>query len=173
MKDACLQQLDWGVERYAKLPKPPELLALVDVPSLQASLVYVDKVAVRGHPAIFATVAFVVVLILLNLFQVPHSASFGWFFVLLIVGLVLFAVFLVAGGFLVRYRARTANGEWPQENARRKEAYQKAVGAALKAADPLKAAQDHRLRCQIRELESLATTLGENEVKVRELLATL
>lgn len=61
--------------------------------------------------------------------------------------------------------------EW--ENARRKEAYRKAVGAALKAADPLKAAQDHRLRCQIRKLKSLETTLGEKEAKVCGLLATL
>jgi hypothetical protein len=172
MKEACLQQLDWGVERYAKLPQPPELLELVDVPSFQAILLYISKI-VRGHMAIFGTVVFVVTLILLNLFQVPHSGSNEWFFILLIIEFVLFAVFFVSGGLLVRYRARTANGETPQENARRKEAYQKAVGAAFKAADPLKAAQDHRLRCQIRELESLGTTLGVKEAKVRELLATL
>jgi hypothetical protein len=38
MKEACKQQLDWGVERYAKLPQPPELLALQYVPSFRELL---------------------------------------------------------------------------------------------------------------------------------------
>jgi len=33
MLEACKQQLDWSVERYAQLPEPPELLKLEDVPS--------------------------------------------------------------------------------------------------------------------------------------------
>ena len=32
MLEACKQQLNWGVERYAHLPNPPELLALQEVP---------------------------------------------------------------------------------------------------------------------------------------------
>jgi hypothetical protein len=32
MLEACKQQLGWGVERYAKVPDPPELLPLVPVP---------------------------------------------------------------------------------------------------------------------------------------------
>jgi hypothetical protein len=33
MLEACKQQLGWGVERYAQLPHPPELLKLQEVPS--------------------------------------------------------------------------------------------------------------------------------------------
>ena len=68
---------------------------------------------------------------------------------------------------------KAANGNRPRENARRQKAYEGAMAAALKAAEPLKAAEDHRLRCQIRELEGLAKTVGEKEADVRRILATL
>ena len=53
------------------------------------------------------------------------------------------------------YKAKAANGSRPFENARRQKAYEEGRAEAMKAAEPMKAAQDHRLRCQIRELEGL------------------
>ena len=44
---------------------------------------------------------------------------------------------------------------------------------AWKAAEIAKAAQDHRLSCQIRELESLAKTVGEKEAEIRQLMTSL
>ena len=38
MKEACKEQLNWDVARYAKLPQPPELLSLVDVPDFWKGL---------------------------------------------------------------------------------------------------------------------------------------
>ncbi|HEX3148582.1 MAG TPA: hypothetical protein VHR66_10890 [Gemmataceae bacterium] len=35
MREACKEQLTWGVKRYAKLPSPPELLELQPVPPLK------------------------------------------------------------------------------------------------------------------------------------------
>jgi hypothetical protein len=75
---------------------------------------------------------------------------------------------------LLRYfRARVANGKKPLENARRQKAYDDALAAVLKAAESVKAAQDYRLRCQIRELEGLIKTVGEKEAEVRRILETL
>jgi hypothetical protein len=173
MKEACLQQLDWGVERYAKLPQPPQFFTLQNVPPI-----------VTGE-SIFAVVSCLVGLAVLWLIYYP----FHWFLtatrfpipipstdamqVILFLIALGFGVFMMAPEFIAHNTASKANGDMPQENARRQKAYEDAVAAALRVADPLKAAQDHRLRCQIRELESLATALGEKEVKVRGLLATL
>ena len=70
-------------------------------------------------------------------------------------------------------RAKEANGNKPLENARRQQAHDAAVAAAVKAAIPLKEAQDHRLRGQIRDLEGLSKTVDEKEGDVRQILATL
>jgi len=43
----------------------------------------------------------------------------------------------------------------------------------LKAAEPIKAAQDHRLRCQIRELDGLIKTVTEKADGIRKILRTL
>jgi hypothetical protein len=71
------------------------------------------------------------------------------------------------------YKAEAANGSRPFENARRQKAYEEARASALKAAEPVKAAQDHRLRCQIRELEGLITTVTKKAEDVRGILRTL
>lgn len=52
-------------------------------------------------------------------------------------------------------------------------AHEAAVAAALSAAVPLKEAQDHRLRCQIRDLAGLAQTVSEKETAVRQIVAKL
>ncbi len=87
--------------------------------------------------------------------------------------LVLALVASVWWGTQEHFKVKSANGNRPRENAERQEAYEVAMAAALKAAEPLKAAEDHRLRCQIRELEGLAKTVSEKEADVRRILATL
>lgn len=198
MTEACLQKLHWGVERYAKLPQPPELLALKDVPSFWEGLL-----RGLGYAAIWFVVSyvaawiFVLVYSFFNAFThwrgtVPpfshnrntwiehidffYQAGFGWlepenFMLNLLVygGCVVFVCALL----FPHFKVRVANGKRPLENARRQEAHKEAVAAALKAAEPLKAAEDHRLRTQVRELEGLAKTVGEKEAEVCRLLTTL
>jgi hypothetical protein len=92
-----------------------------------------------------------------------------------------FLPFIIWGGFVCFWvvgvvpcvRATMANGTRPAENSRRQHAYEEATAMALRAAEAIKAAEDHRLRCQIRELEGLAKTIGEKEADVRRILATL
>jgi hypothetical protein len=97
----------------------------------------------------------------------PHAAqifnylALGWF------------VLCMLAGTSKHFWTKKANGKRPAENARRQKAYEKAKAAALEAAVPLKAAEDHRLRIQIRELEGLAKTVGEKATDVRRILATL
>jgi hypothetical protein len=86
--------------------------------------------------------------------------------------------FLWWGGFvffaiLPHISAKSANGQRPQENARRQRKYELARAAALKAAKPIKAAQDHRLSVQIRELDGLIATMTKKVDDVRRLLRTL
>lgn len=176
MKEACIQQLDWGVERYAQLPQRPELLALEDVPPFwnvglfEAAIWFVlsytvAEILVWLYPllhALFST--------LLGLIGIGSAAVFD-----IILHRIVYVgcVVIVLVSLFPHFRARLANGDMPQENARRQKAYEEAVAAALKEAEPLKAAEDHRLRVRIRELESLAKTVGEEEAEVRLLLATL
>jgi hypothetical protein len=59
------------------------------------------------------------------------------------------------------------------ENSRREAAFKADCADALKAAEPAKAAQDHRLRIQIRESESLISTLDRKILDIRQLLKSL
>lgn len=188
MKEASLQQLNWGVERYAKLPQPPELLALQDVSGVGASFAglyysYLLPVLTMGFgmyfsyggPTLGEWIANLIPVInwislLILLLPIPpvykHASTFFSSLILLaILGAILVPICSHIANMMV-------NGPKPQENARRQKAYDKAVATALKAAEPLKAAQDHRLRTQIRELESLAKTIGEKEAEVTRLLPT-
>jgi hypothetical protein len=70
-------------------------------------------------------------------------------------------------------KALKANGDRPRENTRRKRAHEEAMAAAMREAGQKKAADDHRLRVQIRELEGLSKTVGEKAADVRRILATL
>lgn len=170
MRVACIQQLDWGVERYANLPQPPELLTLQPVPKLLG----------EGWSVIF----FVLIPFMWAMVGVPGLVVawiISWFsefagliaFVLIPVICLAISVQMILQQVSPHFRAVNANGERPRENARRQEAYEEARTAALKAAEPVKAAQDYRLRVQIRELESQAKMIMEKEVDVRHLLATL
>ena len=77
----------------------------------------------------------------------------------LLIGLVAFA------------NVKASNGTHPQENARRQKAYKQARSEALKAAEPTKAAQDHRLRLNIRDAEAGMKMLAEKSEEIRRLVA--
>jgi len=196
MKEACLQELDWSVERYAKLPEPPELLTLVDVPDFGKSLL-----RGLGNAALWVAGSYwalrfilswpyrVIVILTSDPDRLPVKQKPSWIEISnliyyddgwyqpenLIANILVYVVCVLIVGALVapHFKAKAANGERPRENARRQKAYEEAVTAALKVAEPLKAAQDHRLRVQIRELESSAKIVDANEAEVRRLLATL
>lgn len=177
MLEACKQQLEWRTERYATLPLPPELLKLEDVPSFSNGVV------------VGVTIAFIPLSIssffLYNLYTYPifmgRPLSMDFRVSTMFNSIVL--LFLISGGIGVylfwkagvsdHFRIKAANGSRPLENAQMQKAYEEAVAAALKAAEPIKAAEDHRLRYQIRELEGLAKTVAEKEADVRRILATL
>jgi len=168
MKEACIQQLDWGVERYAQLPQPPELLKLEHVPPISDLLLgrrckdFGDWVELLfgGIPIIL-----IASIVAANYFSSP--------LIVYPAGYLAFGLFLhVVKLLLPHFKAKISNGDMPQENARRQKAYDAAVAAALKKAEPLKAAEDHRLRVQIRELEGSAKTVSDKEAEVRRLLPT-
>ena len=177
MLEACKQQLGWGVERYAQLPHPPELLKLEEVPSFWEGV----GLGLMMSPFIWFGLLFASVFLvgassggIGRLF--PLLAEMSWMdgvFFMIMVTVVPALVLSFWLGTRDHFKVKAANGNRPRENARRQEAYEEAMAAALKAAEPLKAAQDHRLRCQIRELEGLAKTVGEKEADVRRILATL
>ncbi len=175
MLAACKQQLDWGVERYAQLPRSPELLKLEEVPSLWEGVQLGLLISPVTWFVVFCADLFIIGATsggIAHIFPFLRKLSYidgllfevKWTAVLALVG----SVWL---GTRDHFKAKTANGSRPRENARRQAAYQEDVAAALKAAEPIKAAQDHRLRCQIRELESLAKTVAEKEADVRRILA--
>ena len=185
MLESCKEQLTWGVERYAKLPPEPELLQLKDAPSLGQTLTQM----LQGAGILVAS--------LVGLFLLGIAIGFIELFAgMILVGLhildeksvhtlskfiehsfpfVMFggAALVVAIPLVLRFSANLANGSRPHENARRKRGHEQAVATALKAAVPVKQATDHRLRIQIRELESLIKTLSTREDNVRRILATL
>ena len=168
MLEACKEQLKWSVGRYARYPDEPELLALQDVPPLAPALlkgIWFAFVWLVGSMCVLAISEGIFVKFL-GVAQSSHN-QFAM--------LVMFGGVVVAAVFPARqhFSAKAANGTMPEENARRQHAYREAVAAALKAAEPVKAAADHRLRVQIRELESLLKTLGERQEDVRRILATL
>jgi hypothetical protein len=173
MKEACLQQLNWGVERYAQLPQPPELLALKDVPSFWAGL---GPGLVMGIAWIVLSFIAICAIVVVDSFLTnPVFPWLGGKHIPFAVYLITFggSVPFVLSGFFPHFRAILANGKRPRENARRQEVHEEAIAVALKTAEPLKAAEDYRLRIQIRECESLAKTVGEKEAETRRLLATL
>lgn len=180
MLEACKEQLTWGVERYAKLPPQPELLELKPVPSLLCILGWEPESEFRPGCTAFFLLAVISALISSLIYDSLDSRfwrvmfdsvralsrlavilSSPFYLGTLLVGLVSFAM------------ATAANGKRPLENARRQKAYESARAAALKAAEPVKAAQDHRLRVQICELEGLIKTVTAKADEVRGILRTL
>jgi hypothetical protein len=82
-------------------------------------------------------------------------------------------VVLFLYGLFPHFKARIANGQKPRENARRHKAYKEAVAAALKAAEPIKLAEDHRLKDEIRHLLGNSETVSKTESELRRLLSIL
>lgn len=170
MKEACIQQLNWGVGRYADLPQPPELLTLQPVPELWGENPGLHFFVLLPFGLVLFGVPGLVVAWIVSLF----SEYWGLiaYVLVFVMCLVIFAV-MIHESVSPHFRAVKLNGERPRENARRTQAYQEACAAAMKAAEPIKAAQDYRLRVQIRELESQAAMIMEKEKDVRCLLSTL
>jgi hypothetical protein len=162
MLEACKEQLNWGVERYAKLPNPPELLPVKPV----HSIVYDDLKNYYGGDFQYYPADDVVTNLMRFLIEIPIKT---------IVLVVFSPVYLpvVLYDLLAFVITRVENGNRPIENARRQRAYKSACAAALKAAEPVKAAQDHRLRCQIRELDGLIETVTKKAEDVRRILITI
>ena len=163
MLQACIEQLSWGVDRYARMPATPRMLTSEPTPSSSE----VFSSAVLGIPVFGFGLAW------------GYSAFFraekGFHAVFLFV----IAVIALAGGgallstlgsFLWQSPARR---KIERENARRRQAHDTLVASALNAAAPVKAAQDHRLGLQVRELEGLLRTVVEKEAEVRRILASL
>jgi hypothetical protein len=192
MLAACTEQLNWGVERYADLPPSPALLDLEDVPSFWKGLKGLG-IGLAVAPLWFAfmfIVAMIVTflsIICCGIYEMVKNLPIGtvapWekplnsLLLLLLWGgivlSVLSGVVSALSGPYNHFRVIKANGNKPSENARRKRAHEEAVAAALKVAERAKAAEDHRLRYQIREVEGFAKTVGEKEAAVRRILATL
>jgi hypothetical protein len=182
MLEACKQQLDWSVERYANLPQPPLLLEVRHVPYKKLIENAIAAVAwLYFIPFIIGGV--VVHGVISAFFEFIRSAGGPYAHAgeASVKSLDSFLPFVMWGGFVCFLlvgivpcvRATIANGTRPAENSRRQHAYEEARAMALRAAEAIKAAEDHRLRCQIRELEGLAKTVGEKEADVRRILATL
>ncbi|MCX6924484.1 MAG: hypothetical protein NT154_14900 [Verrucomicrobia bacterium] len=180
MLEACTQQLEWGVERYAKLPNPPELLELEKVPSFWKGL----GIGLLMIPVwffllmIIAIVLYIIGLVGNVIYEIfiNHTGYLfterHWDLILNVLGFGGVIVCVLTGPFF-HFMAKAANGKKPLENARRQKAYEEAKAAALKAAERSKAAEDHRLRLQIRELEGFAKTAAAKEAEVRQILVTL
>ncbi len=184
MLEACRQQLNWSVERYAAIPQPPELLELKHVEPLwsgaaQALLTGLACIIITGP---VCGVIWLVSTVVGHVYMVgtyglvfgkgdpPWAASLNFILLLIIPAPAIYFVFLHLQN---HFSAKAANGDRPSENARRQTEFEGSMAAALRAAAPLKAAEDHRLRCQIRELEGWIKTIGEKEAGVRRILATL
>ena len=180
MLEACKEQLNWGMERYAKHPNPPQLLSLQPVPHFEEGLRKGLGLAFMwGIPCFCISIAPISVPIgLLIMLSHPPQPPQDWRGLLGPMSVSMLLAVVWYGAFVwfhlrPHYKAKAANGDRPFENARRQKAYEETRAAALKAAEPVKAAQDHRLRCQIRELEGLITTVTEKAEDVRRLLRTL
>ena len=163
MLEAHKEQLTWGVERYAKLPIPPEYLSLVTPPEFDGTGCLG---CLFGLPLVIAGIVLPFVVV----FKHGELATDVFALILLeIMGLSIFYGFSI-GPYVKVWKA---NGSRPIENARRKKAYEEARAEALKAAEPIKKAQDYRLTVQIRELDGLIKTYTEKEEEIRGILQTL
>jgi hypothetical protein len=175
MLEACKEQLNWGVERYAKFPNPPELLPVVEVPPLGPLLwwSFVWGVGTWFCVGIVCVVLYFPLMLIGAVIMGSDQAGKDLAGAIAGIGPLIALIVPSAVILSPHFKAWAANGKRPVENARRQKAYEEARASALKAAEPVKAAQDHRLRCQIREVEGLITTVTEKAEDVRRLLRTL
>ena len=175
MKLAGLQQIDWSPERYVTLPTMPALLEVATVPSFAATASSAVKYAL-----VWIVLSFIVggwglgfiLYVVDSLFRLPFWLQKHYNFISALIwvcgGLVAFGV-----PFYRRLLLQIRNGSHPRENAKRLMEYEKARAAALRHGSALKAAEDHRIRQRVAELDALAATLSKKEESVRELLRKL
>jgi len=177
MMAACNEQLKWGVDRYAKLPSPPQLLPVVPVDTFLGTLLsglgcggaISIGMFIFGRGMWLASPE-------LWIYQKCTGHDPMWLTKLSSVWSFLISVVWIGppAYSLIQYCvAKVANGKRPLENAKRLQAHNAACAAARKAAELKKAAQDHRLRCQIRDLEGLIETVTEKAEDDRKTLRTL
>ena len=175
MKQASLEQLDWGPERYAQLPTKPILIDLIPAEGQR------EHGFARYLLSAVLTVGYI-------LFESQRVAGLyrsgrrtGWdpateYTELFITIVVLVAIWVGPSALISIWDAVTRasrNHGRLQENARRQRAYEEAVARSVRLAVPKKAAEDHRLGLRIRELEALARTVAEKEAGVSQLLRSL
>lgn len=168
---ACEKQLTWGVERYATLPerrqfhlhhgkirshKVLEALAGGELGAEERYSFWRCCWSGLMRGGIFSIGLFMLG-IMLSLFGSPrvggtlrHTALFAW-----AVPLTFRVILFFKGG--------------DPEVARQRREYEAACAAARKAAEPVKAAEDQRLRREIRELEDqIKALIGEKRGSVAE-----
>lgn len=174
MLEASKEQLLWNVNKYVVLPQKPEWLRIKRVP----------KVINFGGVFPVALACTAVGGLLLGLFLLiggdrgalsPNGPGVVLWFPLLFFGFwtavvsLPFFLFSLPGRIAQNRKAIENNGDRPLENARRQAAYEIARAESLKSAEATKAAADHRLRCQIRQLEALIKTMTSKIEEVSRL----
>jgi hypothetical protein len=187
MQGDCNQKLDWSVEQFAEyhkmLPQPPELLELEDVPSFLAGL-GMGLVLLLGMGGIILVVLVIIAIGLdISGTQTIVNGSgihsiYPNHFVEQVQGIatLLFwgpSVICVLYRSFIHFRAKTANGNRPAENARRKKTYERDMATTLRAAKSAKEIEDYKLEDQIRELEGHIRTVKIEETEVLRFLETL
>ena len=174
MLEACKQQLEWGTDRYAKLPSPPQLHSIKPMPPVGDAIGLAASLAAGWFigGAIFLSLVGAVLEILSEFglwgnWRDPNSFVYFYKHVLFDIlwwgGTSIGAV----GPFIPHILVIKANGDLPSENARLESEYQQAVAHAMRAAEPAKLAEDHRLRLQIRQLEADIETVAAVEKRIR------
>src|ERR1017187_5773102 len=166
MLENCKRQLNKGVEQYAKLPNPPELLGVQEVPPFWKGLgkgllaIPVWFLAVLAAWIVLELIGGIVGLFY-NIFTGKHLLWIPeWSCWLVIIpGWVVSILY----GPVMHFRAEAANGSRPTENARRQKGYEEAVAAALKAAEPVKAREDHLRKQEIAKLTAQINSYSEKE----------
>ena len=156
MLDVCVQQLGRSAEHYADLPETPKFLELqrgLPVgPSLLFAVISFPTVMGLGYTLMFVHWVFDVIRRIGNEVadanrgeRMASFAQAAWpsesLILLAALGVRAAVVLAIPLSYL---RARRANGDRPKENAPRQKAHDDATGAALGAAERIKAATDHR-----------------------------
>jgi hypothetical protein len=183
MLEDSKQRLNWNSERYAAHLQPPELLQLKEVPPLWKS-VGIGLLLLPALGIIILIVLVVIAFVLdisgtrttVTVYGIHSLYPNSFVEHLNMIAALLFwgpSVLVVLSGAFRHFSAMAANGNRPLENSRRKEAFEKEQAAEMKIAERKKAAEDHRMRVQIRELEGEIKAVSEKAADVRRILATL
>ena len=181
MMEDCKQRLLWSAAKYAALPQPPEFLEVKKF-GYDKWLGYAGiAVCVMALPLVCSYV------VSCSFYHLREASGTGEFFghwpaynplenpLLRFLFEVLcgWLLIIIIGGGIDFGAVASANGNRPQENAHRKQKYERDVAIAMRDAERKKAAEDHRLRVQIRELEGEIKAVGDKAADVRRILTAL